>query len=296
MKIRAELDTSFGLNTDVFRNVGDKILLSDYIEKHSEKYSAKKTGASFLCAQKHIIKCFGKQVKLSQINKVFCTKFKEYLVNNILRASSMYFSKFKQILYKAIDDQLISDMPFLKRMSIKTSISTREYLTESELNLVFNVKFKRQDVKNAFLLSCYTGLRYIDISNLKYTDIEGERLRIRQQKTRKDFSIKLHPIVLDILENQKLQQSNKVFPKLTYSVWKSNVKKLCQQAGITKKITGHCARHTFGTRAYKATKDIYVVSKLLDHKNVATTQIYAKLVDEDKDQAIDKLATMIEIK
>ena len=150
--------------------------------------------------------------------------------------------------------------------------------------------FKKEDVKNAFLLSCYTGLRYVDMANLRYYDIVGDKLRIRQQKTKKDFMIKLHPIVLEILKIQKQASSDKVFPNLTYSIWNANIKKLIQQAGINKNITGHCARHTFGTRAYRATKDIFVVSRLLDHKNVATTQIYAKLVDEDKDMAIDKLA------
>jgi integrase len=207
----------------------------------------------------------------------------------------LYFTKFKQVLYKAIDSGVISDLPFLRRFSIKAQKSTSEYLTEDELKKIYNTHFKRVDVKDAFLFSCYTGLRYADISNLKVSDINGDRLRIVQQKTKRDFNIKLHSNAIEILEKQKQgkNKSEKIFPKLTYNAWRENVRKLCEQAGISKIITGHSARHTFGTRAYKATKDILVVSKLLDHNNVSTTQIYAKLGDDDKDQAIDKL---VEIK
>jgi integrase len=222
-------------------------------------------------------------------------RFKDYLASNIPKASSLYFSKFKQVLYKAIDEELISDLSFLRRMNIKTKESKREFLTEKELNSVFNLTYKRNDVKDAFILSCYTGLRFIDIHNLKFSDINEGRLRIFQQKTKRDFHVKLHPIALEILENQRQHKQEKVFPFLTYNVWKSHVKILCKKAGITKYITGHSARHTFGTRVYRATKDIYVVSKLLDHKKITTTQIYAKLVDEDKDSAIDKLPSLVRI-
>jgi integrase len=278
-----------------FQDAGKKILLTHYMDKHIQKYSVKKTGELFLCVQKHLVKCFGKHITLSQIDKPFCSKFKEYLTTYIPRASNEYFTKFKQIINKAIDEELIPDMPCLKSMSIKVEQSTREYLSEEELIQVYNTKFKREDVKDAFLFSCFTGLRFSDIENLKFTDIDGDRLRIHQQKTDRNFTIKLHTTAMKIIDKQRLISGGKVFPKLTYSAWKTNVKKLCKQAGITRNITGHSARHTFGTRAYRANKDIYIVSKLLDHKNVSTTQIYVKIVEEDKYNSIYKLPE-IEIK
>ena len=290
LKIRAELEGSIKPDMNMFKKASDKIFLTDYIEQYKSKFKVKKTSETFLWVRNHVIKCFGTQTTLSQIDKDFCERFREYLSTNLPKAASLYFTKFKQVLHKATEDELISEMTFLRRMSIKAEESVREFLDEDELNIIFHMKFKRVDVKNAFLFSCYTGLRYADMANLRFYDIVADKLRIRQQKTKRDFMIKLHPTALEILGIQKQSSNDKVFPKLTYTLWNNNVKKLIQQAGISKNITGHCARHTFGTRAYKATKDIYVVSKLLDHKNVATTQIYAKLVDEDKDLAIDKLA------
>ena len=290
MKFRDEYESTMKPNTNVFKKAGDRIYLVNYIEQHANRYQ-NRSAMIFTSVKNHIIACFGSHTLLSQVDKAFVMKFMEYLPERLPQSAYNVFKKFKQVLYRAIDEEIISDLPFLRRLHIKHPETTREFLNEEEIKSIMNLEYRRPEIKNAFLFSCYTGLRFVDLHQIKFSDIENDRLYIRQQKTGRDHTMKLHPIAVKIVENQKQNGSEFIFP-MSYSEWRKNVKDMMKKAKISKDITGHCARHTFGTRIYRATKDIYVASKLLGHSNVSTTQIYAKMVDEDKDNAIDKLGSI----
>jgi integrase len=290
MKFRAEYESSLKSDNNVFKKVAERIFLVDYVDQHANRYLNKQTRANCIAVKNKIIDCFGTHTTLAQVDKQFCNKFKDFLIENLAKSANTYFIKFKVILNKAVDEEIISDMPYLKRINISSHESIREFLTEAEIKKINEVNFKYSIVKSAFLFSCYTGLRYVDMANLKFSNIEDSRLRVRMVKTKKDHIMKLHPIALEIIEKQKQDnETEMVFPNLRYPFWEVQVPKLCKLAGITKHITGHCARHTFATRVYRATRDIYLVCKLLGHSSVETTMIYAKMVDEDKDNAIDLL-------
>ena len=150
-------------------------------------------------------------------------------------------------------------------------------------------------MKNAFLFSCFTGLRLSDIESLTTKQIQGGYLHFRQRKTGDMERIKLNPGSLKIIEAQiKTNPTSK--SNIFYLPSRTHIKRplriWIKEAGIDKKITFHSARHTFATLCLTYDVDLYTVSKLLGHKDIQTTQIYAKLIDKKKDDAIDKLPSL----
>ena len=149
-------------------------------------------------------------------------------------------------------------------------------------------------LRKAFLFSCFCGLRHCDIIALRWEDIRYDEngnalLSIIQKKTKEAISLPLCSEAIKHLPDRgNAPETEKVFAGLV-SLGRSNVilHKWVEQAGISKHVTFHTARHTHATMMLTLGVDLYTVSKLLGHTNIQTTQIYAKLVDESKKKAID---------
>lgn len=149
-------------------------------------------------------------------------------------------------------------------------------------------------LKQAALFSALTGLRFADIQKLEWKEIEfikgsGYFLNFTQQKTK---GIERMPISEQAftLMGQPGEPNNKVFAGLNYSAWvNSQLFKWLIKAGITKDITFHCFRHTYACLQLSNGTDIYTVSKMLGHRELKTTQIYAKVIDQTKRDATDKI-------
>jgi len=120
-------------------------------------------------------------------------------------------------------------------------------------------------------------------------DINNNRLTIKQQKTQEMLTILLHDTALEILNKQRQKNHTKVFNITSYVMWRRYVPEITKQAGIERRITGHCARHTFATQCLKQGAGIRTVQKLLAHSSITTTEKYAHVVDEMKDDAIRSL-------
>lgn len=139
-----------------------------------------------------------------------------------------------------------------------------------------------------------TGLRFSDIKNLVWGEIHlsvenGYSIQFTQQKTKGVEVLPISEQAYSLLGERK-ETTRKVFEGLTYSAYEN--KHLYQwigAAGITKNITFHCFRHTFATLQLSKGTDIYTVSKMLGHRELKTTQIYAKIIDQTKREAADKI-------
>lgn len=167
----------------------------------------------------------------------------------------------------------------------------KEFLTQEELILLSKTPCKQPVLKQASLFSCLTGLRISDIENLRWEDIQnapdlGPCIRIRTQKTQTEAVL---PISFEALSLCGERSEGKVFKGLSRSMINLPLKYWIQEAGIKKHITFHCFRHTYATLQIAAGTDIYTVSKMLTHKNVTTTQIYADLVSSKKRETVDKI-------
>lgn len=247
-----------------------------------------------------LIKLFaGDTLPFSKIDNRFAEDFKLYLLSapcggnksgTISRNTAVtYFSIFKAALKQAfIDGYLTTDLS-AKIKGIPEQESRREYLTVEELNILARTPCERDVLKRAALFSALTGLRHCDIQKLRWKEIsmngDQAQLHFTQQKTKGVEYMPISQQALDLCGEPR-EPEQLVFEDLPDPAWISKpLKRWIEAAGITKRITFHCFRHTYATLQLSSGTDIYTVSKMLGHTNVKTTQIYAKVVDEKKSKA-----------
>jgi integrase len=243
-------------------------------------------------------------LRFVDINETFCNGFKEYLLTTKSNKSNKvtlsqnsalsYFNKLKATLKQAYKDgYLPSDLNAIIE-PIKHAETRRNFLTIEELNSLVKTECNNPLLKRAALFSALTGLRFSDIKNLVWGELEyiegnGYFIKFTQQKTK---GVEMMPISEQAfsLLGERREPAEKVFVGLTYSAYEN--KHLYQwigAAGIAKDITFHCFRHTFATLQLSKGTDIYTVSKMLGHRELKTTQIYAKIIDQTKRDAADKV-------
>mgnify|MGYP003633997888 CR=1 FL=1 len=249
------------------------------------------------------------QLKFSELNERFIEDFREFLLTTKSKRSNKttlaqnsaasYFNKVKASLRQAYKDGILQTDLNSKISPIKNAETRREYLTIEELNALVKTSCNNPLMKRAALFSATTGLRFSDIQKMKWNEIEfiqgeGYFLNYNQKKTKGVEVLPINDQAYSFTEGKErpseMKQDNFVFEGLKYSAYQN--KHLFQwigAAGITKEITFHCFRHTFATLLlYKGT-DIYTVSKMLGHKDLKATQVYAKIVDASKRTAVNKI-------
>jgi integrase len=243
-------------------------------------------------------------IKFSDLNEKFCNDFREYLLTTTSNKSNKttlsqnsavsYFNKFKAALRQAYKDGYLQSDINAKVESIKTAETKRDFLTLEELNRLAKTECQNPLLKNAALFSALTGLRFSDIQKLVWGEIQysaenGYSIQFTQQKTKGVEVLPISEQAYSLLGDPQ-KPIDKIFEGLTYSAYEN--KHLYQwigAAGITKEITFHCFRHTFATLQLSKGTDIYTVSKMLGHRELKTTQIYAKIIDQTKREAADKI-------
>jgi len=208
---------------------------------------------------------------------------------NCLYAAQGYFSKFRAVFNQLIREDVIIKNPAVKVVMEKED-AKREYLTLEEIQLLSAAQKPNVDTCNAFIFSCFTGLRISDLRTLTFNQIQDGYIEFRQQKTGQNERMMLNDTALSIIKMQsEFKRSEQIFNLFTLVNIEKHLKQWTLAAGITKHITFHCSRHSFATLALTNDIDIFTVSKLLGHRDIKTTQIYAKLIDKKKDEAVLKL-------
>lgn len=199
---------------------------------------------------------------------------------------SHYIKALRHICDFAVKEKIIPDNPFTS-IKLERIKSRCDYLSESELKKLIRTECTNSEVKKAFLFSVYTGLRWSDVSVLNYNQIANEHLEYTQSKTGTQERVKLMGKAMSLLEpNGK----GKMFKLPNYRIMRRHLIRWFKTAGIYRKsLCFHVARHTFATLSLNAGVDIFAISKLLGHRDLATTQIYARLIDKNKDEAVDRL-------
>jgi len=232
----------------------------------------------------------GARISFANINHSFCSKFAEYLQSQVgANTAIMFFQKFKSTLTIAVKEDIISKNPSLN-VSMKRADTKKEFLNIDEIKKLTTAPKPNPDSCNAFLFSCFTGVRISDLRALTFDQIQDGYLIFKQQKTGNNERMKLNQTALNIIKMQsEFRRNDHVFNLMILTTIERHLKIWTTTAGIDKHITFHCGRHTFATMALTNDIDLYTVSKLLGHRSIASTQIYAKLIDKKKDEAVDKL-------
>lgn len=250
------------------------------------------------------------QMSVMEVDVEFCRGFIKFLrmsknkrlketERNISNCSGLQIQTvFTGALNKALRDGIIERNP-MKQLSAKERFhqqeSTREYLTIDELKSMIAVPCEDEALKSAFLFSCFTGLRISDVRSLTWGKVlefpngNGQYLRIKMQKTQNYVNI---PLSKDALKYMRRTDSPdepifRISPAT--SVITQRLQTWAGNAHVSKRINYHVSRHTFATMLLTVGVDIYTVSKLLGHTNISTTQIYAKIIDKKKVDAISKV-------
>jgi integrase len=259
----------------------------------------------------------GKDVlPLSDINLFFCTGFQKYIRQNVAEGTAFaIFFAFSSYLNRAYEDGLIRENPVRKipkRDRLKKKKSIPQYLTLEQIETMSNTNNGiHPQVRLAFLFSCFTGLRWSDVSCLKWsqvTEITIDKRKVnimylQQKKTNNITNIPLNEQADQILQERKRiaqdePDSPYLFPFLVepdpkrakrYHFAASQLKRWGEKAGI-KKVHFHLARHTFATLTITYGGDLFTVSKLLGHVSFQSTQIYAHVLNAPKLAAMDKLS------
>jgi integrase len=284
------------------KELGEQCFI-EYFRKLTDKRKASNRN-NWLSALKYLESFAKGKLTFADLNQKIFEEFKEYLLtckSNKSKKTTLsqnsavsYFNKVKAALKQAFKDGLLQTDLNAKIQPIKIAETRREYLTIEELNKLLKTPCNNDLLKRAAMFSALTGLRFSDIQKmvwgeLEYIEGQGYFLNYSQKKTN---GIEYYPISEQAVSllNEKGELTAKVFEGLEYSAYHN--KHLFQwigAAGITKDITFHCFRHTFATLQLFNGTDIYTVSKMLGHKDLKTTQIYAKVVDESKRKAADKI-------
>lgn len=207
------------------------------------------------------------------------------------------FMKFKYVIKKAFIADIITANPIDKLENSdkpKAEDGTREFLTIEEIKKLIETPCKNDILKRAFLFCCLVGLRYSDISSVTWGELTkdnkgADMLRFKMVKVKRNEDAYLSDEALRWLP----ERGNATSDAMIYSLPKNDnankqLARWIKSAGITKRITFHCSRHTAATLNLSLGTPIETVSKMMGHTKIATTQIYAKIIDEKQKEAVNR--------
>ncbi|MFZ4724822.1 MAG: site-specific integrase [Paludibacter sp.] len=233
-------------------------------------------------------------IDIRKIDHEFITSYEFYLktkCNCCQNTTVKYIKNFGKIIRICIANGWLDRNPFINYKSRMVEVE-RAFLSQDEIETMFNKEFatdRLNQVKDIFLFSCFTGLAYADVKKLKRNNItlgvDGERwIFVNRTKTNTRSNIPLLPFSSAILEKYRNHpqagNQERLLPILSNQKMNSYLKEIADLCGIHKELTFHIARHTFATTVTLTNGvPIESVSKMLGHKNLHTTQHYAKILD-----------------
>ncbi len=302
IRARRQLEVQAADFGEALKNEKLQTDLVEYVRVIVEKKGNETSDSNYkawISAFKHIELFWDKGITFADLDKEEVEAFREYLQRKSELAQntkSAYFGKFLAALKQAYLEGFLSVNLGKQVKPIKPVETERGFVTLEELKQLAQAECLKPELKTAFLFSALTGLRYSDIYNLTWGQVQKETdgshtIRFTQQKTKGVETLPI-PNPARKLMGVAGKPDEKVFPDLKpkMNVWDTlRLKQWFLAAGIAKELSFHAARHSFATIQLTLGTDIYTVSKLLGHKELKTTQIYGKIVDSKKQEAANRM-------
>ena len=282
-----------------------KMLLKDWMETFRQAQEQKGVKDQKLIHNTvHALTAYNINVAMRDVNRDYIIGLTNFLRNDYrsprgkkLKDYSVinYLGCLRNALNMAVREDVIADNPIMKLSAqdkVKAPESQREFLTIEEVQQLEATDSPYPHIKQAFLFACYTGLRCSDVRSITWGKIvkDGEKYRLHTVmfKTKRPFYIPLSKKAMQWMpERGDKTDDDLIFENIPVQVnTKLYLQPWLDRAGITKPITFHCSRHTFGTMMLTLGADIYTTSKLMGHTKVEVTQIYAKIINKKKDDAV----------
>ena len=271
----------------------------DYFRNCCEYY-----GIKYICSYKHFKRFCNKKCSFKDLSVSFCEKYSKFLIketgckrNSKLKhnTAAAYFNAFLSVVGLAYKDGIIQNNIAVDVKRIHWNHDNKkEYLEENEIQQLENLDYSGNImIKQAALLSIYTGLRRADIIYLEWKDINlryknKSSISLTIHKTKKAISLPLSTSATKLLCSIR-KEGPRVFPGLTEYMLNKEIPLMIDKANIKKHITFHCFRHSFAMLLLNKGTDIYTIAKLMGHKSVSSTQVYAQLSDEQLRKTVLKL-------
>ena len=296
---KEEIDTLMQLfekhNGDVAKQVGVSV--------------GKATLQKYNVCKRHFSEFLEKQykrsdLKLTELTYVVIREFDLYLrteVGQNPNTATKTMKTFKTITLLGQKMGVLLHDPFMNHRFHIEPVN-RGFLTDEEILCIAHKQInipRLELIRDIFIFSCFTGLAYIDVSNLTPNHIvtlgDKQWIMTQRQKTSVETNVLLLDIPKAIIAKYggKTYRNGKLFPMLTNQKTNSYLKEIADICGIKKNLTFHLARHTFATMSLSKGVPMESVSKMLGHTNIRTTQIYARItnkkIEHDMEELADKL-------
>ncbi len=250
------------------------------------------------------LKEFDKQISFENFNYNKIIQFDNYLETQkklSQNSKANYHKMVQSFLNYCVKSDIIDKNPYIK-FKIKTEKTKREFLTIDEIETINNIDYKLlpeqiAELKDMFIFSCYTGLRFSDIQQLTpqmfdFTD-DGVFLNLQQQKTKQVQRLPLHLLFngkpIEILNKYLDRDKKYIFSRITNQNANRLLKVIQPIAKISKNLTFHLSRHTFGTQMARLSNDPYLIKELMGHSDIATSMIYIHLNNEAMSDKLKKI-------
>ena len=265
--------------------------ISNYVAKANIK---EKTKSSYHLMMKHL-ENYG-DCNMEDITTAYIQNFITYLENQGLQRGTvrLYFQKLTCVLNDAYKNELFDERILRRVKRPKREQSKKSFLTERELKRLFSTAMpeKYDNMKNMFLFSCSTGLRFSDVANLQWKNVKSHNkhllLEYHQQKTNTNEVLPLCAQAETLLRSLK-HKGIKVFGHELSQEVNKFLKRWCKAAKIRKRVSFHTARHSFCVMLLTYDVSIYTVQQLMCHSDINSTKVYADILNKTKDKAVKKL-------
>lgn len=282
----------------------------DY-EKQVGKIKSLRSYWKYCIVYKHLEEFIKQRYKVSDIAlkelaPAFITDFELFLrteKNHCNNTVWSYMMPFRSIIFMAINNGWLQRDPFYA-YSITKEETKRGFLSKEEINLLIKGTFKKPSytlIRDLFIFCTFTGLSWTDMANLTkenlQTSFDGHLwIKTNRQKTGTESNIRLLDVAKHIIEKYDgMTDDDKLLPVPCYVNCKNSIKVIAKKCGIKKNVTWHMSRHTYATTVCLSNDvPIETLSKMLGHRSIRTTQIYAKITAEKVSRDMEKLSKQIE--
>lgn len=282
----------------------------DYEKMYEAGMKAKATLLKYQCVYRHLEEFIYQRyhvrdIALKELTPAFISDFDIFLrteKNCCTNTVWLYLCPLRTMVSIAISNEWLSRDPF-RDYEVKKEQTTRYFLTKDEIRQLLDGKLKnaKQELyRDLFVFCIFTGLSFSDMRNLSEENIrtyfdEHLWISINRQKTGVQSNIRLLDIPKKILEKYRgLREDGKIFSVPHYMTCLYGIRAVAKRCGITKHLTWHMSRHTMATEICLTNGvPIETVSSILGHKNITTTQIYAKITKEKLNQDMENLSTRL---
>lgn len=286
-------------------------MLFGFVKELAEKRHGKNK-ETWMHLLKHLSAFAPKDISLEAITPEWMESFQRALLSKMKpNTAKTYDDTLRTALAAAVRAEYLSRNPALQVKRIKAQESARQFLTLNEIKQIAAIEengksggaarnkkslsVEAAETRAAFLFSCFCGLRFSDVASLTWDKVERDQstvaIMFRQQKTqaveRMPLSESAAALLLKRMPNKASRE--KIFHISRKQSVNAHLKHIARLAGIEKNLHFHIARHTFATLALTYNVPIEIVSKLLGHRDLKTTQVYAKIIDAKKTEAVMKL-------